>query len=65
MDAIREMDAWCKRRATALCYKAEKHILAGGSLEDPGYRMMVGEHRGYIAMRSYIHGSLANQDRGE
>lgn len=57
-EALSEVDAWCVRRADRISEQANKHILSGKSLNDPGYRMILGEHRAYMAMRSFIHGSL-------
>jgi hypothetical protein len=57
MDGWGEMDAWCTKRAAELSGKASEHIVAGRSLEEPHYRTILGEHRAYLAMRSFIHGA--------
>lgn len=54
---LREMDDWCIKRCAKLREKMDPHIMAGGSLDDPQYRCQLGEHRAYMAMRSYIHGT--------
>jgi hypothetical protein len=56
------MDDWCVKRAAALSKRAGEHIMAGRSLEAPGYRMILGESRAYMAMRSFIHGSIRQAD---
>lgn len=56
-EALTEMDAWCVKRIAALSEQMGPHIMAGGSLTDPQYRFQLGEHRAYMAMRSFIHGS--------
>lgn len=55
------LDDWCKDRAARLTEKAGAHILAGRSLDAPRYRMMLGEHRAYMAMRSFIHGARISE----
>lgn len=63
-DQWREMDEWCRKRAAVLTERSNQHIRSGRSLDDPDYRLLLGEHRAYLAMRSFIHGSLtAPEDR--
>ena len=50
------LDAWCKERAARLRDASTEHIMSGGKLDDPRYRAQFGEHRAYMAMRSFIHG---------
>lgn len=59
------LDVWCKRRASLLSGEMHKHIMAGRSLEDPRYRTLLGRHQAYMAMRSYIHGSLKQKEPSE
>ena len=56
------MDAWCVKRMKKLSEQMEPYIMGGGKLDDPQYRFQLGEHRGYMAMRSFIHGALRNPD---
>ena len=56
-DQWTEMDEWCAARIERLTAKAGEHVMAGRSLEQPRYRMMLGEHRAYSAMRSFISGA--------
>lgn len=58
------MDDWCVKRMEGLSEQMNPYIMAGGSLEDPQYRAQLGEHRGYMAMRSFIHGHR-NQTNGD
>jgi len=55
-DAVAEMDEWCKRRLAKLLARSNDHIRLGRDLNDPDYRLLLGEHRAYMAMRSFIHG---------
>lgn len=59
-DDLEALDAWCKARAARLTEKAGAHILAGKGTNAPAYRTLLGEHRAYMAMRSFIHGSRAS-----
>ena len=52
-----EMDAWCRKRIAQMTPEQERHVMSGGSLDDPRYRTLLGRHQAYMAMRSYIHGS--------
>lgn len=54
-----ELDAWCKKRAAALSEPMNRHVMAGGNLDDREFRRMLGESSAYFAMRSYIHGAVA------
>ena len=57
-DGLTAMDEWCKARAARISESVCDHLKRGGSLDDPNYRAWLGEHRAYLAMRSFIHGSL-------
>lgn len=59
------LDDWCERRAGRLGAISAQHLLGGGSVDDPHYRALVGEHRAYLAMRSFIHGSRAASGIGK
>lgn len=61
-ELLAEIDEWCKRRAAGLVEKSNQHVLAGRSLTEPDYRLMLGEHKGYMAVRSFIHGTLRKPD---
>lgn len=52
------MDEWCRARSEHLTQRAGEHIEAGKSPYDPDYRVLLGEHRAYMAMRSFIHGAI-------
>lgn len=54
-----EIDEWCAKRLTNLTERSNQHIKAGRKLDDPDYRLLLGEHRAYMAVRSFIHGSRA------
>jgi hypothetical protein len=54
--AAAQIDAWCKSRADNVSAQAEVHLKKGLPLNAPNYRTMLGEHRAYLAMRSFIHG---------
>lgn len=59
MDELaKAMDDWCIKRMKGLSEQMEPYIMGGGNLDDPQYRFQLGEHRGYMAMRSFIHGAL-------
>jgi hypothetical protein len=53
---IDEIDGWLTRRADRLSNQANRHLRKNGDVYDPDYRAALGEHRGYLAVRSYIHG---------
>ena len=55
-----ELDDWCKSRADRVSAEAAAHLNRGLPLNAPDYRTMLGEHRAYLAVRSYIHGTLRN-----
>ena len=57
-DAFAALDEWCMKRAARVSEQAQQHIRKGKSLTAPDYRTLLGEHRAYLAMRSFIHGSL-------
>lgn len=59
-DGFAALDDWCKARLDRLTEQASQHIMRGKSLNAPNYRTLLGEHRAYMAMRSFIHGSRLN-----
>ena len=59
-DFLSAMDEWCKARSARLSEKAAKHVMSGRRIDDPEYRVMLGGHRAYLAMRSFIHGCRAH-----
>lgn len=60
LEFLAEMDAWCEKRVEALSRRAGRHVMRAGSLQAPRYRTILGEHRAYSAMRSFIHGCRLN-----
>lgn len=56
-DDLAAIEAWCIKRCAKLREQMDPYIMAGGNLDDPQYRFQLGEHRGYMAMRSFIHGT--------
>ena len=60
---LSDIDDWCVKRQAALRKQMDPYIMGGGNLDDPQYRVQLGEHRAYMAMRSYIHGTLKNDNR--
>lgn len=64
-NAAQLIDDWARRRQAALVERSNEHIRLGRGLNDPDYRVLLGEHRAYMALRSFIHGSrLAEQSEG-
>lgn len=51
------IDAWCQKRINRLTADCAAHLVSSGDLNDPDYRAKLGEHRAYMAMRSFIHGA--------
>lgn len=64
-DDLKALDQWCSRRLNVLNERSASHIRAGRSVTAPDYRFLLGEHRAYMAVRSYIHGSRASLKEGE
>ena len=56
-DAWQVMDDWCLERARRLRERANPHVEKGGSLDDPEFRRLFGQHQAFLAMRSFIHGT--------
>lgn len=55
---IAELDDWAKTRAELSSEQCAAMLRRGYSLGHPDYRRMLGQNQAYMAMRSYIHGSL-------
>ena len=58
-DRLERLDEWCVKRCAAISEQTTPHITDGGNLDDPQYRHWLGQHTAYMAMRSYLHGSIA------
>jgi hypothetical protein len=56
-NAAQQIDDWARRRQAALVERSNEHIRRGRDLNDPDYRVILGEHRAYMALRSFIHGA--------
>ena len=52
------MDEWIVNRQAKLRKGMDTYLLSGGDLNGPAYRQQLGQHQAFMAMRSYIHGSL-------
>lgn len=59
-DPWKEMDDWCVAKSKALSVKMTTHLKATKfNTSDPDYRVMLGQHKAFSRMRSYIHGAKA------
>lgn len=56
MDDLETLDKWLVEQCIALGKVMQPYIMAGGDLSDPQYRQQLGEHQGYMRVRSFISG---------
>ena len=56
-DAWQEMDDWCAKKTALLAQKGGEYVMAGGNLNSPKYRTLLGKSQALHQMRSYIHGA--------
>lgn len=57
MSDLAQLDKWLRKQCDALTLPMGWHIMAGRSLEDPQYRLQLGQHQAYMRVRSYLSGA--------
>ena len=62
---IEALAAWCANRCDHLNGRMASYIMGGGNLDDPDYRMMLGEHRAYMKVRSHISRMMKENHRAD
>lgn len=58
-----DIDAWLKARCEHLSRAMNEHLAGQLSLDDPKYRVMLGQHQAYMTVRSYISGCRRAGDK--
>lgn len=54
-DPWQVLDDWAKQKSETTANKCHDHLKASKPLNDPCYRMNLGEHRAFQRLRSFIH----------